>query len=70
MASYCTVVDYTLTEKFKADGLRVLYKFCFEVHGKVSIILLLYHRVLYKLNILYSLILLLLLTQILTYNLV
>ena len=33
------LVDYTLTEKFKADDLRMLYKMCFEVTGKVSIAL-------------------------------
>ena len=35
---YCSVllVDQTLTEKFKADDLRMLYKLCFEVTGKVS----------------------------------
>ena len=29
-------MDQTLTEKFKADDLRMLYKLCFEVTGKVS----------------------------------
>lgn len=29
-------VDYTLSEKFKADGLRMLYRLCFEANGKVS----------------------------------
>jgi len=30
------LVEYALTEKFKADDLRMLYKVCFEVTGKVS----------------------------------
>ena len=29
------LVEQTLTEKFKADDLRMLYKLCFEVTGKV-----------------------------------